>query len=105
MRNRGKRTTLDGGAQMQHAGSTSRGSQRFAFALGFAGDRGGGLRYRRFRWFRNVQIATAAIAELDVLSLQERIDCSNGQTHVTTGANLITNNRNAFFVARDQSVI
>jgi hypothetical protein len=66
---------------------------------------GGLFHGSRFLRRRQVKIPAATFTELNVLRVHERHNHADGQMHVTAGADLVANNRNALFLVGDQTVI
>lgn len=85
--------------------------QRFLRLPGFLGSflfrlwAGGLFRNFRFHRRRQVKIPAATFTKLNVLPVHERHNHADGQMHVTAGADLVANNRNALFPVADQTVI
>ena len=85
-------------------------SNRMQFALCCAGlfrplRSGGGRRGFHFRSFRQVKIATAVFAKLDVFAAFQSGDGPDGHAEVATGADLAANGGHAFFALGDQAVV
>src|SRR5689334_1119525 len=52
-----------------------------------------------------IQISPAAVAQTNVASLHEGINCSDRQLHMTARANLVAYDRYSLFPSRHQSVV
>ena len=81
--------------------------QRFLRLPGFLYRLWAGGLFRNFHFHRRrqVKIPAAVLTELNVLRVHERHNHADGQMHVTAGADLVANNRNALFPVGDQTVI